>query len=297
MTENYLKSLLAEELFGTRICENLEDQSIVDYMYDVLLLEKFLYGEPITVPELRKLLRQKIINFEFIKLNGEVRPARGTTMMKYIPPSDHPKGIRPSSPKVATFYDLKKDAWRSVSQRSKEIVLKKDEESGRPIVVVQDKDKEASKVRKEPKKEEPVKVTDVEPEEEPIDELNVGDIRNYLNRYGENIQIEIIRIGDDGGVYARTMADNALFKVPDSRLKNIGEIVPKQEQVRGRKKVVTEPPPAPDATRPKTQYQMVKPEKTTKKRKKEPITVILPVKQEEAKKPPEISEEPGAEEL
>ena len=109
MTEFLIKNLIAEILFNSRVCESIEDQWIVDYIYDNLLLEKLLYGEPVTIPELRSLLRKKILNFEFIKLNGEIRPAKGTTMMKYVPPSQHPKGIRPSSHKVATYYDLKKD--------------------------------------------------------------------------------------------------------------------------------------------------------------------------------------------
>jgi len=287
MTEFFIKTILAQELFDNRLCESLEDQKIVQYFYEELLLEKFLYGEPITVPELRKLLRQKILNFEFIKLDGEVRPAKGTQMMKYIPKKDHPKGIRPSSPKVATFFDLDKMAWRSVSQRSKEIVLKKDEEKGRPIVVVKDVDKEATKVpkeRPEEKPEKPVDVTAAEPKyEEPIDELGVGDVRYYLNRYNKEIQIEIVRIGEDGSVYARTTADNALFKVPESRLRNIGEIVPKEEVQRGRKKIVSTKPvgePAP-------------------KKKEEPTTILLPQEQITAKEPPKQiqTEEPGAEEL
>jgi hypothetical protein len=285
MTEFFIKNILTEELFGNRLCESLEDQQMVDFFYRELLLEKFLYGEPITVPELRKLLRQKIINFEFIKLDGEVRPAEGTTMMKYIPKKDHPKGIRPSSPKVATFFDLDKMAWRSVSQRSKEIVLKKDEEKGRPIVVVRDKDKEATKVPKGEKPTKPVEVTRVKPGyEEPIDELKVGDVRNYLNRYGKNIQVEIIRIGDDGSVYARTTADNALFKVPEARLKNIGEIVPKEEVQRGRRKILTTQPVGPTPP---------------PKPKEEPTTILLPKEEIESKEPPEQiqTEEPGAEEL
>jgi len=290
MTEFFIKSILTQELFDNRLCENLEDQQIVEFFYRELLLEKFLYGEPITVPELRKILRTKILNFEFIKLDGEVRPAKGTTMMKYIPPADHPKGIRPSSPKVATFFDMDKEAWRSVSQRSKEIVLKKDEENDRPIIVVRDidKDKDITKEPVERKPEKPVDVTDVRPEyeEPPVDELKVGDIRNYLNRYGKNIQIEIIRIADDGTVYAQTMADNALFKVPEARLKNIGEIVPKEEVERGRRKIFTRQPvqtsPAPPP-----------------KKEEEPTTILLPIEQIEAKEPPEQiqTEEPGAEEL
>ena len=48
MTEFIIKSILSEELFGQRLCESLEDQQIVEYFYRELLLEKFLYGEPIT---------------------------------------------------------------------------------------------------------------------------------------------------------------------------------------------------------------------------------------------------------
>jgi hypothetical protein len=288
MTEFFLKTILAQELFDNRLCESLEDQQIVDLFYHELLLEKFLFGEPLTIPELRKLLRQKILNFEFIKLDGEVRPATGTTMMKYIPKKDHPKGIRPSSPKVATFFDLDKIAWRSVSQRSKEIVLKKDEEKGRPIVVVRDVDKEVTKVPKEERPEKPVDVTDIKPEyEEPIDELKVGDVRNYLNRYDKNIQVEIIRIGDDGSVYARTTADNALFKVPEARLKNIGEIISKDQVQRGRKKILTTQPISPTTPPPP-------------KEEERPTTILLPKEEIESKEPPKPlppEEELGAEEL
>lgn len=292
ITSFVIKNILAEELFGSRICESVEDHEIVEYFYKELLCEKFLYGEPITVPELRKILRQKILNFEFIKLNGEVRPARGTTMMKYIPHSDHPKGIRPSSPKVATFYDLDKMAWRSVSQRSKEIVLKKDVEKDRPVVVVRDKDKRAVKVSKEepkPKVEEPI--------EEPIDELNVGDIRNYLNRRDENIVIEIVRISDEGEIFVKELKYGALFKVPSERIKNIGEKLTDgkefdKAQYRKRTAIPIKP-----------KEEIIKKEKPIKSNlppiSKEEETILLPLEQKPAKEPPkEIPtepEEPGEE--
>ena len=214
MTEGLIKKILAEELFGTSIFESQEDREIVDFFYKKLLLEKFLWGEPISVPELRKLLRKKIVNFEFIKLDGYVRPARGTTNLKYIPKEDHPKGIRPASDAVATFYDLDKEAWRSVSKKSKEIVLKKDEEKDRPIVVVKDKEEGLKKKGKEIEKLGP----------EPPDEIHPGDIRNYLNRNGKNIVIRITRIGDDGKIYAETMREKTPFLIPAGRIQNIGEI-------------------------------------------------------------------------
>jgi len=170
MTELLIKNIISEILFGNRICESLEDKYVVDYLYEELMLEKLLYGEPITIEELRKLLRDKIVNFEFIKLNGEKRPARGTLMMKYIPQDQHPKGIRPSSPKVATFYDLDKKDWRSVSQKSKEIVLKKDEEKGKPVIMVKEKpegEPEAEKEKETTKIEEPANIKQEQPKSEP----------------------------------------------------------------------------------------------------------------------------------
>jgi len=325
MTELLIKNTLSEILFENRICESLEDRWIVNYLYDNLLCEKLLYGQPVTVPELRKLLHDKILNFQFIKLNGEVRPARGTTMMKYVPQSQHPKGIRPSSKKVATFFDLDKKDWRSVSQRSKEIVLDKDEETGKPIVMVKDKP-EGSDVAIQPKGEEipteepieqpieqpisepgeldqpeldidgqPVDIDTKQPEahvekvkpiestdqtmmyhfvnpktgasrdidmapkevikelkrmgrgwelsEEPEfaekedriekanssaegaegDYLNVGDKRNYLNRKGENVPIEITGEDPNSGSYFAKGPNGAEFKIPANRMQNIGQ--------------------------------------------------------------------------
>jgi hypothetical protein len=237
MKEQTIRNILAEELFGSRICESVEDQEILEYFYKKLtpIFEKFLWGEPISVPELRKLLRKNIVNFEFIKLDGHVRPAKGTTMMKYIPKDQQPKGIRPSSDMVATFWDMEKDAWRSVSKRSKEIVLKKDEEKNRPVVVVKDKDEKLKKVGGDADKLGP----------EPVDELQVGDVRNYLNRNGRNIGIEITRIDDDGSVFARTLREKTPFKVPAARVQNIGEIIPPEEIQNYLRRPKYRPQPAP----------------------------------------------------
>lgn len=181
MTEFLIKNILAEIIFENRICESLEDRRIINFFYKELLLERLLYGEPITVPELRNLLRQKILNFEFIKLNGEIRPAKGTTMMKYVPQSQHPKGIRPSSPKVATFYDLEKQDWRSVSQRSKEIVLKKDDMSGKPVIMVKDKTKGDVAV----KDEQPKTTIDGEPIFQEPKEIEVKKVKPIEKTEGE----------------------------------------------------------------------------------------------------------------
>lgn len=239
MTRRLIEKILTEELFGKTICESEEDHQIVKFFYDHLLLEKLLWGEPVSVPELRKLLRNKILNFEFVKLNGDVRPAKGTTMMKYIPQKDHPKGIRPSSPKVATFFDLDKQEWRSVSNRSKEIVLKKDKEKNRPVFVIADKGKAAEIEKREKEKtaeekyaEKLQNARDKERiKEEPTDELEVGDVRNFLNKNGKNIIIKINRIMGDGTVYAETIKEKTPFRIPPEGLRNIGEIVPPEEYI------------------------------------------------------------------
>jgi hypothetical protein len=132
------------------------------------LNEKLLIGEPISVPELRDLLHKKVINFEFIKLDGEVRPAKGTTMMKYIPGDQQPTGENPSSDKVAAFYDLSKGEWRSVSNRSDEIVLKRDPETGKPKIVVSDKKPKEEPTKPSMPKEKDVEQRPITPKPEPV---------------------------------------------------------------------------------------------------------------------------------
>ena len=301
MKEITIKNILSEELFGGRICESIEDQEIIDFFYKEFLLEKFLWGEPISVPELRKLLRKKIVNFEFIKLDGYVRPAKGTTMMKYIPPEDYPKGIRPSSDAVATFFDLDKDAWRSVSKKSKEIVLKKDKETEKPIVVVKDKEEELKKRGKNIDKLGP----------EPENELLVGDIRNYLNRNGKNILIKITRIDDDGSVFAQTFREGTPFKVPGPRIQNIGEIAtPEEIQAVQQRRFKPRPPirpapvPIPPTTPPVQPGTVEEPEmkpvtpETPEGNQNREVIELLPQKDIPAKKPPEeVEDREDAEEL
>jgi hypothetical protein len=211
-SEILIKNLISEILFNKSICESLENQYTVNYVYNVLLESRLLYGEPVTVPELRKLLRKKIVNFEFIKLDGEVRPARGTTMMKYIPQKDHPKGIRPSSPKVATFFDMKKKEWRSVSQRSKEIVLDKDEETGKPVVKVTDKGAAA------PGKE----------------KFEIGDVYQFTKigkvkyKSGESKQVDIptyitITRKTEDGYWGKTAGSEIDILLTPDRIKRLGE--------------------------------------------------------------------------
>jgi len=199
-----IKNIITEELFGSRICESIDQTQLVDFIFSEItfpefIFEKLLIGEPITVPELRDLLHNKIVNFEFIKLDGDIRPAKGTTMMKYIPKENHPSGMNPASEKVAAFWDMKKNAWRSVSQRSKEIVLQKDRETGKPKVVISDKKP----------KEEPV-------EKEPV--FTPGKSYNYTTNRGLTTQVEIVDQMPNGDYQVYSPEFKTRFAVSGDRL-------------------------------------------------------------------------------
>jgi hypothetical protein len=69
-----------------------------------------------TKPEtLRRRLAEGAVEFSFIKKDGSLRTAFGTTDLSSIPAESHPQGVRESSNKVVTFFDLEKREWRSVS--------------------------------------------------------------------------------------------------------------------------------------------------------------------------------------
>ena len=73
---------------------------------------------PIDPTELRALLRSRVVQFAFKKLDGTLRTALGTTNLSSIPTAKHPQGVRESPPSVITFFDMEKQEWRSISVRS-----------------------------------------------------------------------------------------------------------------------------------------------------------------------------------
>lgn len=68
------------------------------------------------VKKLRDLLSKDIVNFTFVKLDGSKRKAVGTRNIDIVRAiggnSQVPKGVRVPSPRVLTFWDLQKKAWR-----------------------------------------------------------------------------------------------------------------------------------------------------------------------------------------
>ena len=72
------------------------------------------------IHDLRKALNEGIVLFEFIKKDGTLRHARGTTSPDLVPSVDTPQGKR--TPQVqalyerqtVAFYDIDKKGWRSM---------------------------------------------------------------------------------------------------------------------------------------------------------------------------------------
>lgn len=70
--------------------------------------------------DLRKALNEGIVIFEFVKKDGTLRHARGTTSPDLIPTDNMPQGKRTPQEQalydrtVVTFYDIDKKDWRSM---------------------------------------------------------------------------------------------------------------------------------------------------------------------------------------
>ena len=73
---------------------------------------------PVPPAQLKEMLRTGLVQFAFVKKDGTLRTAMGTTNLTHIPADQHPQGVREASPKVVTFWDLLSGEWRSVSINS-----------------------------------------------------------------------------------------------------------------------------------------------------------------------------------
>jgi len=77
---------------------------------------------PINAEDLRAKLNEGTVQFAFKKLDGTLRTAVGTTSLESIPLENHPSGNGQSPASVVVYFDMGKNAWRSVST-SQEIFL------------------------------------------------------------------------------------------------------------------------------------------------------------------------------
>lgn len=70
------------------------------------------------IPDLKKALYEGIVIFQFVKKDGTLRMARGTTSPDLVPTDDTPKGKRTPEQQAlyerqtVAFYDIDKKGWR-----------------------------------------------------------------------------------------------------------------------------------------------------------------------------------------
>ena len=72
------------------------------------------------IPDLKKALYEGVVLFEFVKKDGSIRHARGTTCPDLIPTDNMPQNKRTPQQqalydrKTVAFYDIDKKGWRSM---------------------------------------------------------------------------------------------------------------------------------------------------------------------------------------
>ena len=70
------------------------------------------------IPDLKQALYEGIVLFRFVKKDGTLRHARGTTCPDLVPTDDTPKGTRKPETQAkfdrqtVAFYDIDKKGWR-----------------------------------------------------------------------------------------------------------------------------------------------------------------------------------------
>jgi hypothetical protein len=77
----------------------------------------------ITLDELKELLREQRVSFEFKKKDGTDRIAFGTLKEEFIPEEKRPKTKSKRKTTNLRFFDLDKNGWRSVYSGTQTIIL------------------------------------------------------------------------------------------------------------------------------------------------------------------------------
>ena len=70
------------------------------------------------VEDLKAMLQNGIVNFEFIKKDGTTRQAKGTLLTEYLPAPKTDGTSRKPSDNVLVYFDLDKNAFRSLVKES-----------------------------------------------------------------------------------------------------------------------------------------------------------------------------------
>lgn len=72
-----------------------------------------------SVEDLKQMLHEGIVNFEFIKKDGSVRSAKGTLLAEHLPEKKvDSDSTRKHSENVVVYFDLEKKAFRSFAKES-----------------------------------------------------------------------------------------------------------------------------------------------------------------------------------
>ncbi|MFA5153262.1 MAG: SH3 beta-barrel fold-containing protein [Clostridia bacterium] len=77
----------------------------------------------ITLDELKNLLHEGKVSFEFIKKDGTNRKTLGTLKEEFIPAEKKPKSESKRKSSNLRFFDLNKNAWRSVYNGTEKITV------------------------------------------------------------------------------------------------------------------------------------------------------------------------------
>lgn len=74
---------------------------------------------PVDPDTLQSQLASGTKKFLFVKLNGTLREAHGTSNLSLIPNSKHPKGAVQNNDKVVKYFDFDRENWRCLSRETK----------------------------------------------------------------------------------------------------------------------------------------------------------------------------------
>ena len=68
--------------------------------------------------EFKEMLKNGIVEFEFIKKDGTLRKAKGTLLAEHLPAPKEGTSSKKPSDNVCVYYDMEKNAFRSFVKES-----------------------------------------------------------------------------------------------------------------------------------------------------------------------------------
>lgn len=74
-----------------------------------------------SIENFKNVLKERIVEFEFIKKDGTIRKAKGTTKAELIPEAHLSTGIGrkyTENPNITKYFDIEKEGWRSFNNEN-----------------------------------------------------------------------------------------------------------------------------------------------------------------------------------